>query len=124
MNNKRLLPFSISVFISVINGILLFTNYLLGLHLVSTLVDNTLDINIYKKLYYKIYIIISVLIGIFIILSMAAFLIINKNTNPSDELKQEKYLYEGFMITNIVIFNLSFIIVAFISLNINFTNKK
>ena len=103
---------------SVINVILLLINFLLGIHLLASLIDNTLDSHIYKNLYYKIYTIVSGFIGLFIILSMAAFLITN-NKN-----KEENYLYEGFMITNIVIFNLSFLIVAFISLHIDFTNKK
>ena len=118
LDNNRFLPFGLSVFMSVINGLFLFINFVLGIHLAASLVDNTLDTHMYKNLYYKIYIIVSGFIGLFIILSMAFFLLtINKN-------KGENYLYEGFMITNIVIFNLSFLIVGIISLHIDFTNKN
>jgi hypothetical protein len=103
---------------SVINVILLLINFLLGIHLLASLLDNSLDTLIYKNLYYKTYIIISGIIGLFIILSMAAFLVTIKKD------KGENFLYEGFMITNIVIFNLSFLIVGIISLHIDFTNKN
>ncbi len=118
-DNKRFLSPGLSIFISVINGLFLFMNFLLGIHLAASLADNTLQTNINKKLYYRIYIITSVIIGIFIISSMAFFLVSNKK-NPTNEVKMENYLYEGFMITNIVIFNLAFLIVSLIGLNINF----
>jgi hypothetical protein len=116
--NNNFLPFGARVFMSVINVILLLINFLLGIHLLVSLLDNSLDTLIYKNLYYKTYIIVSGFIGLFIILSMAAFLVTIKKD------KGENYLYEGFMITNIVIFNLSFLIVGIISLHIDFTNKN